>query len=89
MPKHIQSEEPRHRPELNGLETLPDGALVIRRTGTAYHGSAFTRIADRLNQNCPEYILGQMALEADYASYDEVEYELRVKPKPKDNPGNR
>jgi len=81
MPKYHQEKEPRHRPELKGLETLPDGTLVIKRAGTLGHGSAFTRVLDSLNQNCPEYILGQMALEAGYTPFEKAEYELRVKPK--------
>ena len=70
-----------HREELRGLETLPDGTLVIRRTGMLTVGSAFSRITDSLNEKCPEYILGQMSLKAGNSAYEQVEYEIRVKPK--------
>jgi len=82
MTKHFQEKEPRERPELSGLEIMPDGTLAVKSRGSVGHGSVFTRIGENLNENCPEYILGQMALEAGYGPFEEVEYELRVKPKP-------
>jgi len=67
------------RQELEGLETTSDGTLVIRRVGRLSHGSRFSRVTQPSNYDCPEYILGQMAIKAGYTPRDEVKYELRIK----------
>lgn len=82
MPKYYQAEEPRNRPELKGVTYLGDGTLVIRGKGIVRHGSAFTRVSDRLNEKCIEYQAGQGALAQGYKPNEELEYEVRIKPKP-------
>ena len=81
-----KKKKPSERPELKRLETLGDGTLVIRTSGRVGCGSAFTRLVHPLNQGSPEYILGQMALEAGYHPFEDVQYELRIKPKRQQSP---
>ena len=95
MPKHRQAQEPEDRPELKDHFTrLGDGSIVIRGKGVIAHGEGFTRLTTHgLNERCIEYEAGQGALAQGYkpaddtGPSDEVEYELRIKPKPqpKDN----
>ena len=82
MEKYRQQEEPEERPELKGrLETTAEGTLIVRGSGVVGHGEGFTRITNPLNENCPEYQAGQLALAAGYAPFEKVDFEIRIKPK--------
>ena len=69
------------RKELEGTNRNASGQLEAEKVGTLVCGSAFSRLVERDNENCPEYILGQMAIELGYAPGAKVRYRLIVEPK--------
>mgnify|MGYP001570767333 CR=1 FL=1 len=84
MPKYFQEEEPQNRPELKCATYLGDGTIVIRGKGRVGHGSDLTRVWAEDDRECIEYKAGQGTLAQGYGPNEEVEYEIRIKPKPKE-----
>jgi len=62
-------------------ENLPDGSIKVTGINTLLPGAENRRLTDANNKNSIEYIAGEIAKKLEYLPYENLKFELTIKPK--------